>query len=74
MLEWLRGGSGDARGQVHWRSFYGCSETLALLAGTGIQCPPAEIYLKVLLESVREHHPRGAPKREPNDPLDSRGE
>lgn len=72
LLEWLPGTNAGARGQVNRLSFYRSSETLELLSGTGIQCPPVESYLEVLLESVREHHRRGAPSEEPDDPLDPR--
>jgi nucleoside-diphosphate-sugar epimerase len=70
LLEWLPGASRSARGQVNRLAFYRCSEALELLSGTGIQCPPLERYLEVLVESVREHHRRGVPATVPEDPLD----
>ena len=74
--EWLPGAGRGARGQVNRLAFYRCAETLELLQGTGIHCPPIERYLDVLLESVRAHHRRdrgtSQPTDEAEDPLDPR--
>jgi nucleoside-diphosphate-sugar epimerase len=74
LLEWLPTPGRRTRGQVNRLSFYRCSETLELLADTGIRCPPLESYLEVLVASVREHHRRQRSGQdgpfEVDDPLD----
>ena len=39
---------------VNHLSFFGSRNTLELLDGTGVRCPPIESYLDHLMEFVRE--------------------
>jgi nucleoside-diphosphate-sugar epimerase len=50
-------------------AIYNCHNTLALLDGTGIQCPPLSSYLDKLVEYVRDYYRRRR-EAQVEDPLD----
>ncbi len=45
-------------------AFYNCRKTLALLKGTGIECPPFDSYVEHLVRYIREVHAAKAKKIE----------
>jgi hypothetical protein len=45
-----------AMAYVNQLAIYNCQNTLELLAGTGIQCPPLESYLDGLMGFVQDYH------------------
>lgn len=52
-------------------AIYNCQNTLALLEGTGIRCPPLPTYLDKLVEYVKEfYRKRQSIPAEDEDPLD----
>jgi nucleoside-diphosphate-sugar epimerase len=50
-------------------AIYNCHNTLTLLDGTGIQCPPLSSYLDKLVEYVRDYYRRRR-EEQVEDPLD----
>jgi thioester reductase-like protein len=54
---------------VNHLAIYNCHNTLTLLDGTGIQCPPLSSYLDKLVEYVRDYYRRRR-EAEVEDPLD----
>ena len=62
LLERLTREQRAAIAYVSHLSFYSSRNTLEILDGTGIRCPPIESYLDNLIEYVREEYRR---KKEP---------
>ncbi len=59
---------------VNHLAIYNCHETLTLLDGTGISCPPLSTYLDKLVAYVRDYYRRRREERsEADDPLDRQG-
>jgi thioester reductase-like protein len=60
-----------AIGYVNHLAIYNCHNTLSILEGTGIQCPPLSSYLDKLVSYVRGYYRRRREERsEIEDPLD----
>lgn len=58
---------------VNHLAIYNCHNTLELLDGTGIRCPPLATYLDKLVAFVRDHYKRRREELlEVDDPLDPR--
>jgi nucleoside-diphosphate-sugar epimerase len=56
---------------VNHLAIYNCHNTLELLDGTGIRCPPLSTYLDKLVDFVREHYQRRRDElSQVDDPLD----
>jgi len=56
---------------VNHLAFYNCHNTLELLDGTGVRCPPLSTYLDKLIDYTREHYRRRREEAsEIEDPLD----
>ncbi len=72
-LPWLEKLLRPQRAAIHYvnqLAFYSCSNTLALLEGSGIQCPPLHTYLDKLIDYVREYYRKRREESEVEDPLD----
>ena len=72
VLEKLARPQRAAIGYVNSLALYNCQNTLELLEGTGVRCPPLHSYLDALVEYVREQYRkrREARASEVEDPLD----
>lgn len=55
---------------VNHLAIYNCHNTLELLDGTGIRCPPLASYLEQLVAYVREQYKKRRESTEVEDPLD----
>ncbi|HLL02829.1 MAG TPA: SDR family oxidoreductase [Myxococcaceae bacterium] len=55
---------------VNHLAIYNCHNTLELLDGTGIRCPPLASYLDQLVTYVREQYRKRRENAEVDDPLD----
>jgi hypothetical protein len=55
---------------VNHLAIYNCHNTLELLDGTGIRCPPLASYLDQLVAYVREQYRKRRENIEVEDPLD----
>src|SRR3954471_13848423 len=55
---------------VNHLAIFNCHNTLELLDGTGIRCPPLSTYLDKLVDYVRDYYRRQREQREVEDPLD----
>jgi thioester reductase-like protein len=65
-----------AIGYVNHLAIYNCDNTLELLDGTGIRCPPLKSYLDKLVEYVKEYYRKRRETleaAESDDPLDLPG-
>lgn len=56
---------------VNHLAIYNCHNTLELLDGTGIRCPPLSSYLEQLVAYVREQYRQRRESVEVEDPLDN---
>lgn len=56
---------------VNHLAIYNCHNTLELLDGTGIRCPPLSAYLEQLVAYVREQYRQRRESVEVEDPLDN---
>ncbi|MBI5542518.1 MAG: SDR family oxidoreductase [Deltaproteobacteria bacterium] len=64
-----------ALGYLNQMVFYNCQNTLELLDGTGLRCPPITSYLPKLVEFARAYYrKRREEKAGVEDPLDSPGQ
>jgi hypothetical protein len=73
VLEKLARPQRAALGYVNHLAIYNCHNTLELLDGTGIRCPPLASYLSQLVAYVREQYrQRRESSVEVEDPLDLR--
>jgi thioester reductase-like protein len=73
LLERLARPQRNAIRMVNHLVIYNCRNQLALLAGTGVRCPPITDYLDRLMDYARTHlasPPPVAAEREVEDPLD----
>ena len=59
-----------ALGYLNQLVFYNCQNTLELLEGTGVRCPPIGSYLPRLLEFVRNSEKQREERTLGEDPLD----
>jgi hypothetical protein len=61
-----------ALGYLNQMVFYNCMNTLELLQGTGLSCPPITSYLPKLVEFARAYYKKRREERSGfEDPLDS---
>lgn len=71
LLEKLARPQRQAISYVNHLAIYNCHNTLELLDGTGIRCPPLESYLDTLVNYVRDYYrKRREQQAEVEDPLD----
>jgi thioester reductase-like protein len=71
LLEKLMRPQRQAISYVNHLAIYNCHNTLELLDGTGIRCPPLETYLDTLVGYVRDYYrKRREQQSEVEDPLD----
>ncbi|MFL5321701.1 MAG: SDR family oxidoreductase [Myxococcaceae bacterium] len=71
LLEKLARPQRQAISYVNHLAIYNCHNTLDLLDGTGIRCPPLESYLDTLVNYVRDYYrKRREQLSEVDDPLD----
>lgn len=75
-LPWLEKIARPQRAAIHYANhlaFYNCQNTLELLQGTGIHCPPLQSYIDRLIAFARERMRRAREQSEIDDPLDEPG-
>lgn len=70
LLEKLARPQRAAISYVNHLAIYNCHNTLELLDGTGIRCPPLSSYLEQLVVYVREQYKKRREGAEVEDPLD----
>ncbi|XXF75540.1 SDR family oxidoreductase [Myxococcaceae bacterium GXIMD 01537] len=70
LLEKLARPQRAAISYVNHLAIYNCHNTLELLDGTGIRCPPLSSYLDQLVAYVREQYKKRREGSEVEDPLD----
>jgi thioester reductase-like protein len=71
LLEKLARPQRAAISYVNHLAIYNCHNTLELLDGTGVRCPPLSSYLEQLVAYVREQYKKRREGAEIEDPLDN---
>lgn len=71
LLEKLARPQRAAISYVNHLALYNCHNTLELLDGTGIRCPPLSSYLEQLVAYVREQYKKRRDGADVEDPLDA---
>ncbi|AEI66464.1 epimerase [Corallococcus macrosporus DSM 14697] len=71
LLEKLARPQRAAISYVNHLAIYNCHNTLELLDGTGVRCPPLSSYLDQLVAYVREQYRKRREGSDEDDPLDS---